>query len=869
MNSTLRCPQGHTWQRESSTDGADVACPICGAAAVADESSTVTVPPRAPEPATIAPSAAPTGATGRPTVPGYELLAELGRGGMGVVYQARHLQLERIVALKMILAGGHASADELERFRIEAQAIARLQHPHIVQVYEVGEYNGLPYFSLEFCSGGTLAQRLAGAPLTPGEAAALVETLARAMQEAHQKGIVHRDLKPANVLLADGGTPKITDFGLAKLLDEAGKTATGAVMGTPSYMAPEQTGGKSKELGPACDVYALGAILYECLTGRPPFQATTALDTMMQVVADEPVPPTKLQPKTPGDLETICLKCLRKEPTQRYTSTEILADDLLRWQRGEPIAARVASRPERLIKWARRRPERAVLCGLAILALGIGLGWAALQGWHVVQQKIFEREYQHSRAEADLGLGSRLCQVGQLDEGVLHLARGLRLAVTAQAGKLERNLRLELGRYAPRLPRLVTIRRNDEPFVPRHDFPEYSICLSRDGKRLVAAGPRWGARSCDVDSSPRLDPEPVEKSPVTKWVAISPDGSQVVDGLLLRDAMTGKPLRKFDGGGAMWRFAPDGKWLLSLGPAGLWDPVTGQAIGRPLVKDAQLPAAISPDSAWIAFRRGVNEVRLCDAATGQAREPVLSHPGVRALAFSPDSKLLATAGDDKLVRLWDVKTGKPSREPLPQRVQVRSLAFSPDSRRLLLGDNGVQLWDLDTGKPCWPEQPCRGGGPMLLSFGADGKTFWTLTETHICQFDATTGRLLGGVSHQCGEIQKPAPGGYAISADGHRLAVLGMRGEDWRIRDEHGKVGRGGGTRSAHVILVWELPNALPGADAEVQPLAGTAEQISLWVQAQTGRGLGDWEGQVRNWDLDLWLQCREEMAAAGGLAVP
>jgi hypothetical protein len=305
-----------------------------------------------------------------PVVPGYEILSELGRGGMGVVYRVRHLALKRTVALKMILAGAHAGAEELARFRAEAEAVARLQHPHIIQIHEVGEHAGLPYFSLEFCPGGSLAQKLSGTPLPPGEAAALVEQLARAVQAAHDKGILHRDLKPANVLLAEDGTPRITDFGLAKRLDRAGQTASGAVIGTPSYMAPEQAGGKSKELTATCDVYALGAILYECLTGRPPFRAATPVDTMLQVVSDEPVPPAQLNARVPVDLETVCLKCLHKDPGKRYESAAALADDLQRWQKGEPVRARPVGRLDKVRKWARRNPALAAsLTAVALVLL--------------------------------------------------------------------------------------------------------------------------------------------------------------------------------------------------------------------------------------------------------------------------------------------------------------------------------------------------------------------------------------------------------------------------------------------------------------------------------------------------------------------
>lgn len=302
-------------------------------------------------------------------IPGYEILRELGRGGMGVVYQARHLQLQRVVALKMILAGAHAGSTELARFRTEAEAVARLQHPGIVQIYEIGEHQGLPFFSLEFCSGGALDDKLSGTPMHPGEAAILVQQIAQAMHAAHEANVIHRDLKPANILLDAREFPKITDFGLAKKLDEAGQTQDGSIMGTPSYMAPEQASGEISEIGPSADVYALGAILYDCLTGRPPFRAATAMDTVMQVVQNEPVPPSQLHAKCPRDLETICLKCLSKQPSGRYESAQALSEDLQRYLDGEPIVARPAGKLERLGKWIRRSPARAAACAGVIAFL--------------------------------------------------------------------------------------------------------------------------------------------------------------------------------------------------------------------------------------------------------------------------------------------------------------------------------------------------------------------------------------------------------------------------------------------------------------------------------------------------------------------
>jgi tRNA A-37 threonylcarbamoyl transferase component Bud32 len=282
------------------------------------------------------PLGAPPGG-GLPQSPGYEVLEEISRGGVGVVYKARQVKLKRFVALKVLLAGGHAGPEQLSRFRREAESLAQLQHPNIVQIYEVGESDGLPFLSLEYVEGGSLARRLESGPLPAVPAARLVETLARAVHAAHQRGILHRDLKPGNVLLTAEGTPKITDFGLSRSFQEKeGLTATGAVMGTPGYMAPEQAGGPSAKVGPAVDVYALGAILYEVLTGRPPFCGASLLETLDRVRFQAPVPPRELRPEIPGELEAICLKCLRKEPEQRFPTAAALADDLARFSASHP-----------------------------------------------------------------------------------------------------------------------------------------------------------------------------------------------------------------------------------------------------------------------------------------------------------------------------------------------------------------------------------------------------------------------------------------------------------------------------------------------------------------------------------------------------
>ena len=360
--------------------------------------------------------------------PGYEILGELGRGGMGIVYRARQIGLNRVVALKMILDGAHAGPAQLTRFRAEAEAVARLRHANIVQIHEVGACGGRPFFSLEYVEGGSLDRTIRGMPLLPREAAALVEKLAQAMHAVHQQGIVHRDLKPANVLLTADGTPKITDFGLAKDLgDESGRTASGVVMGTPSYMAPEQAAGKIKEIGPLSDVYALGAILYELLTGRPPFKGATVMETLLQVMRDEPVPPSRLVAKVPADLETICLKCLAKEPVGRYPSALALVQDLERFRAGEPIHGRREGLAARLWRKARRNRLVATACltlSLALVAAAIVVPWILRSQ----QRAEADRRVATLSSEIEAGLGTPALTAEYLEKIEARIAELERLA---------------------------------------------------------------------------------------------------------------------------------------------------------------------------------------------------------------------------------------------------------------------------------------------------------------------------------------------------------------------------------------------------------------------------------------------------------
>ena len=446
MSPRYLCLQGHLWAYEDQARKRDVGemlCPTCGLRLYSEKQAS-TIPVRSqqffpsdPTPMSAADAwrlscSSSEGGNGAPiqpgeieAIPGYELLGILGRGGMGIVFRARQLSLKRQVALKMILTGRKARPTDRARFQREAEAVARLQHPNIVQIYEVGEQNGLPYFSLEFVNAGSLAQFLNNQPHPARICAAMVRDLAHAMHYAHKRGIVHRDLKPANVLLhldesqilKDGNladtavfrnltsyVPKITDFGLAKHMGgEEGLFRQGAVVGTPSYMAPEQARGTSGEVGPLADVYALGAILYEMLTGRPPFKAATLEETAQQVLTQEPTPPTQVHPRIPKDLETICLVCLQKNPAHRYGNAEALAEDLRRFLANEPILARRTHLPERVVKWATRRPLLATL-GLTGLTLTSILWWVWWQRAVTSQAENEQLYHAWQKSEDDLQL---------------------------------------------------------------------------------------------------------------------------------------------------------------------------------------------------------------------------------------------------------------------------------------------------------------------------------------------------------------------------------------------------------------------------------------------------------------------------------
>jgi tRNA A-37 threonylcarbamoyl transferase component Bud32 len=620
----------------------------------------VTLPPEKPAAAgeeTVAPpeggfgtepALSASGATGA-DIPGYEILGELGRGGMGVVYKARHKKLGRLVALKMILTRSHAGEAELARFRTEAEAIARVKHANIIQIYEIGEHEGRPYFSLEFCAGGSLAQKIDGTPMQPKEAARMVEKLARGMEAAHQEEIIHRDLKPANVLLARDGTPKITDFGLAKKLDAAGQTQTGAVMGTPSYMAPEQASGKAKQLGPPADIHALGAILYELLTGRPPFKAATPLDTIMQVVAEEPVPPSQLQNKTPRDLETICLKCLQKDPRKRYVSAKALAEDLRRYRKGEPILARPVGNIERAVKWVKRRPMVAGLIAAVVLVAFVGFtGITGGMGWALVEREnAIDQEKKTSLALKDAEKARK-----QSDEDRKKAEEEKAIAEKARVDAEQRREQAETLALRIRFEHYFS-KADDRPDLALVGMASLMPKALRLKDQSVADLLRlqlgaWKGRAAGLNAIFTHQSE-------VNAVALSADG---------KTALTGS----FDK------------------TARLWETATGEPIGPPLQHQYQVIAvALSADGKTALTRSLDRTARLWETATGKPIGPPLQHRqmDVVAMALGADGKTVLTGSNDKTARLWDTATGKPIGSPLPHQREVSAVALSADGKTAL------------------------------------------------------------------------------------------------------------------------------------------------------------------------------------------
>jgi WD40 repeat protein/tRNA A-37 threonylcarbamoyl transferase component Bud32 len=728
-------------------------------------------------------SAAPASAPSAPCdlAPGsrfgdYEILGELGRGGMGVVYKARQRSLRRLVALKMILAGQLAGSEQVERFHREARAVAQLDHPNIVPIYEVGQHHGQHYFSMKLIEGRSLSCDLAHYRRHHKAAAFLMSRVARAVHYAHQRGILHRDLKPRNILLDARKQPHVTDFGLAKRLDASDSLSPeGAVIGTASYMAPEQAAAGGRRLTPAADVYSLGAVLYELLTGRPPFQGATFVETLWQVLDLEPPPPRRLNPAVPRDLETVCLKCLDKRPSHRYASAEALAEDLERWVEGKPILGRRVRWPERAWLWCRRSPALAALVAATVLlctlagALCLAYSSAGWQASHA--QGELDQELVRKEAKAYL-------------EDMRH----------AQA-------HLNGGEVVPARALLAKWRHKDhrawEWYFLDAQCRELRLSVRGHGGRVWAVA--WSPDARQLASAD-------DQGVVSVW-----------------DVADNKELASFQaqaGGVRALAWSPDGKLLAtaSKGAPQLWEAATGKETRTLPLADNPRPDGPSrrpqarsliwsPGEQKLALVDTEGEIKVWDLGTGAKPLVLLAHTGAFGAAWGPDGKRLASVGVDGLVKVWDAATGKPEFDlPTPAASSVvtgfwgHALDWSEDGKRLgVISERGeIQVLDVGTrgvvatGKlvPRDPEVRRGVARPRCFRWGPGCRSLASIEMFggDLTLWDAATGKegvsiRLGGDSSsrvmvQPGDLCRPA-----WDRSGRQIALGGIDGtvRAWRV----------------------------------------------------------------------------------------
>jgi WD40 repeat protein len=812
------------------------------------------------------------------TIGRFLVRRELGRGTFGVVFLAHDPLLNREVALKVPRPEVLVTPELRARFRREARAAAGLDHPHLVPVYEVGETGPVCFLVSAYCPGPTLAQwlRQRTEPVPFNEAAQLVASLADAVEHAHRHGVVHRDLKPSNVLLQMQNAerrmqnpekpkapfcilhsafciPRITDFGLAKLLDadpdsdlRGYPTRSGTVIGTVNYMAPEQAGGKTRKVSPAADTYSLGAILYELLTGRPPFQGESELDTLHQVREEEPVPPTRLRPRLPRDLETICLHCLRKVPSERYPTTGALAEDLRLFLAGKPIPTRPIRWRERAWRWCRRNPTLAAAGGLVaaslfvVVALALGIAYVQSNAATQTKNALDKAEKQFALAEHRLAVmaldqGINLCEKSNTGHGMLWLARSLEIANRLPAPgdvDLERAIRANLGSWRRNLASL------------RGQFP------LKDG-------------ACE------------------RGVAFSPDGKTVLmatrDGTVsLWDVATGQPLGQplpHPGGVIAVAFCADGRLVATGGKdktARLWEAATGKPVGAPLSHEGEVGAvAFSPDGKTLLTGSTDTSARLWDVATGRLLGSPLPHQGaILSVAFSPNGQLLITGSMDRMARLWETATGKLWGKPLLHNDPVYAVAFSPDGQMVLGGSNKAQLWEVASGQRLANLEHPRivhgvafsPDGKLILTGGNDGTAqVWEVatykhyvlplefpTEVKAVAFSPDGKLILTGIGGGPAQLWEISRGHDPVASFKHQAAVKDVAvSRDGRLFLT---------TSNDKTAQVWEAATGKPFGPSLEHPdrvlngvfspdgriiLTGCADGIARFWEAATGKPCG------------------------------
>jgi WD40 repeat protein/serine/threonine protein kinase len=743
----------------------------------------------------------------------YELLAEIARGGMGVVFKARQTSLNRIVALKMILAGQLASEADVERFHSEAEAAAQLDHPGIVPIFEVGEHEEQHYFSMGLVEGRSLAQKVSEGPLPPREAAGLTMHVAEAIAYAHAQGVIHRDLKPSNILLDKDAQPRVTDFGLAKRVDaDSGLTATGQVLGTPSYMAPEQAGGETEKIGPLSDVYSLGAILYCLLTGRPPFQAASPTETLIQVLQKEPVSPRLLNPKVPRDLETICLKCLEKDAQKRYPSAAQLTDELQRFLNGEPIQARPISTPARAWRWCRRNPSISSLIGIAAMLLLVVTIVSSLGYVRVRQER--------NNTNRHLYLAH------------MHQAHG-----AWQAAEIN-NVQQLLMRHQP-IPGEKD-RRGWEWFYLR------SLC-QKDVLTIPNAVSGIGGHSRLVAWSPD------GKRLASVGHGLAPGGQRgnVVE---VWEASSGKKLLKFgsdqkDLHAVAW--SPDGKRLAVAGgsdgqpgTAIIWDVETGREIFVGGHSEAVFAIAWSPDGKRLASgaRSFEDTIKIWDALSGTEVQS-FDDPGgvVNALAWSPDGQQLAWGSLDFEIVVWNAKDDNLDlrSDPGAKKGKRHERALKLIGSELGKGTDRLEVISLaqDWGQRCSPP----------LDKAEIMKIIFDLARKDRSQ-DRQGIAVIGRHSQQVASV--------AWSPDGQRLATASFDGavKIWDVAKKSEVVTMDGHAGAAESVA-WS-------PDGQFLASGGRDTKVKVW-DASSGAEIASFHGHT-SWVLSVaWNKDGQRLASA------
>ena len=801
-------------------------------------------------------------------VPGYVLLDELGRGGMGVVYKARHVKLNRVVALKMLLDGKRGSGDELARFLAEAEAVAAIKHENVVQVFDYGEADGRPFMALEYLPGGSLAGPL-GKDRKPVRTAAaaraaarLLSQVARGVAAAHAAGIVHRDLKPANVLLDADGAPKVADFGLVKRGDASEMTRPGQVMGTPAYMSPEQAKGESKFVGPPADVWALGVILYQALTGTRPFAAENPFELMLQIGVDEPAAPRTLAPAVPRDLELICLKCLAKSPGGRYPTAAELADDLDRYLRHEPIRVRPAGPVERGYKWARRNKPAAAALVASVAAAVVLAGWL----WTLSRNTELSDQAETATGQRDKADDktkvaddkTKAAKARALEEEEARKIADAKTKTAQQEAALKQK-RVRDVQYLGQLGRAAEFRFIDPPRGLKFlDDPD--ACPPE--MREVA----WGVlhRLCHQEYLTLADQKAtaVAVSRDSKTLAVGAGGPKPAVRLL--DIETGRERRELAGHTAAVTavaFAAKADVLASASADGtvrLWDPAAGES--RRTIKawaEGVQALAVSPDGRWLAASRAGNPiaekgpapVKLWDLRADAEPAVLSGHAApVSALAFRPDGAVLASAAADGTVRLWDVPAGR-DRATLKFDGWVTSVAFAPDGETVTAGnaDGIIKTWAADN-----KEVRSKNGlaaGVYGVAHSPDGTTLATaheggsLTAMQVRLWDAKTGTTRYGL-----DVGAARVAAVAFSPDGKVLVAADAGGTVrlWRMAPTAEAA-----TVPAHLIgyaVAYSPPGSPAGNTlATGGGLLGVTGDVKLW-DATTGelrRTLGGHKGKV------------------------